>query len=106
MILRVTRNPNCIDLEPTELREVSSPVEVSRLRIRWKSMAEGSDSLTEEYIWADIWGWSSAGGGSATLAYAQRVIDPDGNASTAGGRHQISGLLDRLPSSSGGHVLA
>jgi hypothetical protein len=79
MILRVARNPNCIELEPTELREVSSPVEVPRLRIRWKSMAEGSDSLTEEYIWADIWGWSSAGGGSATLAYAQRVIDPDGD---------------------------
>jgi hypothetical protein len=79
MILRVARNPNCIDLEPTELREVSSPVEISRLRIRWKSMAEGSDSLTEEYIWADIWGWTSAGGGSATLAYAQRVIDPDGD---------------------------
>jgi hypothetical protein len=79
MILRVERNPNCIDLEPTELQEVSSPVEISRLRIRWKSIPEGSERLTEEFVWADIWGWSSAGRGSVTLAYAQRVIDPDGD---------------------------
>jgi hypothetical protein len=79
MILRVERNPNCIDLEPTELREVSPPAEVSRIRVRWKSMPEGSDQLTEEFIWADIWGWSSREEGSASPAYAQRVIDPEGD---------------------------
>ncbi len=78
MILRVERNPNCIDLEPTELREVSSAVEISRLRVRWKTMPEGSDRLTEEFIWADIWGWSSREGGSSAAAYAQRVIDSEG----------------------------
>jgi hypothetical protein len=79
MILRVERNPNCIDLEPTELREVSPPVEVSRVRVRRKSMAEGSDQLAEEFVWADIWGWSSREGGSMAPAYAQRVIDPEGD---------------------------
>lgn len=79
MIFRVERNANCIDLEPTELREVSPPVESSRLRIRWKTMAEGSDNLAEEYLWVDIWGWSSAEGGTRSAAYAQRVIDPDGD---------------------------
>jgi hypothetical protein len=79
MILRVERNPNCINLEPTELREVSPPVEISRVRVRWKSMPEGSDLLAEEYIWADIWGWSSREGGRSSPAYAQRVIDPEGD---------------------------
>ena len=79
MILRVERNPNCINLEPTELREVSPPVTISRIRVRWKSMAEGSDHLTEEFVWADIWGWSSSEGGSPCSAYAQRVIDPEGD---------------------------
>jgi hypothetical protein len=79
MILRVERNPNCIDLEPTELREVSPPAEISRVRVRWKSMPEGSDQLTEEFVWADVWGWSSREGGSASPAYAQRVIDPEGD---------------------------
>jgi hypothetical protein len=79
MILRVERNPNCIDLEPTELREVSPPVELSRVRVRWKSMPEGTEHLTEEFIWADIWGWSSCDRGSASPAYAQRVIDPEGD---------------------------
>jgi hypothetical protein len=79
MILRVERNPNCIDLEPTELREVSPPVELSRIRVRWKSMSEGTDSLTEEFIWADVWGWSSQKGGSSCSACAQRVIDPEGD---------------------------
>jgi hypothetical protein len=79
MILRVERNPNCIDLEPTELLEVSPPVEISRLRVRWKSMPDGTESLTEEFIWADIWGWSSHTSGSVSAAYAQRVIDPEGD---------------------------
>jgi hypothetical protein len=79
MILSVDKNPNCINLEPTELREVSPPVEVSRIRVRWKTMPTGSEELTEEFIWADIWGWSSRDGGSVTLAYAQRVIDPEGD---------------------------
>ena len=79
MILRVERNANCIDLEPTELREVSPAVEISRVRIRWKSMPSGSDRLEEEFVWADIWGWSSDQGGSSSAAYAQRVIDPDGD---------------------------
>jgi hypothetical protein len=79
MILRVERNPNCIDLEPTELQEVSPPVEISRIRVRWKSMPEGAEHLTEEFIWADIWGWSSGQGGSSSAAYAQRVIDPEGD---------------------------
>lgn len=77
MILRVYKNPNCVDLEPTELREVSSPVEVHRIRIRWKDMPPGSEDLTEEFIWVDIWGWSSREGGSVTPTYAQRVIDPE-----------------------------
>jgi hypothetical protein len=79
MILRVERNPNCINLEPTELREVSPAVEISRIRVRWKSMPEGAERLTEEFVWADIWGWSSREGGSSSAAYAQRVLDPDGD---------------------------
>jgi hypothetical protein len=79
MILRVERNPNCINLEPTELREVSPAVEISRVRVRWKSMPEGAEHLTEEFVWADIWGWSSREGGSSSAAYAQRVLDPDGD---------------------------
>ena len=76
MILRVDRNANCINLEPTELQEVSPPVELSRIRVRWKSMPDGTDTLTEEFVWADIWGWSSQAGGSPSSSYAQRVIDP------------------------------
>src|SRR5262245_61325799 len=79
MILRVEGNPNCIDLEPTELREVSPAVEISRVRVRWKTMHDGTDRLTEEFIWADIWGWSSQNGGSAASAYAQRVVDAEGD---------------------------
>ena len=79
MILRVEGNPNCVDLEPTELREVSPPVDISRVRVRWKTMPDGTDSFTEEYIWADIRGWSSQNGGSSAAAYAQRVIDPEGD---------------------------
>ena len=79
MILRVDRNANCINLEPTELQEVSPSVELSRIRVRWKSMPDGTDSLTEEFVWADIWGWSSQEGGSPSSAYAQRVIDPEGD---------------------------
>ena len=79
MILRVERNPNCINLEPTELREVSPATEISRIRVRWKSMPEGAERLTEEFVWADIWGWSSREGGSSSAAYAQRVLDPDGD---------------------------
>ncbi|HXH08277.1 MAG TPA: hypothetical protein VNP04_00675 [Alphaproteobacteria bacterium] len=79
MILRVERNPNCIDLEPTELHEVSPAVEVSRVRVRWKYMPCDSDRLEEELVWADVWGWSSRRGGSRTPAYAQWVIDPDGD---------------------------
>ena len=79
MILRVDRNANCINLEPTELQEVSPPVELSHIRVRWKSMPDGTDTLTEEFVWADIWGWSSQDGGSPSAAYAQRVIDPEGD---------------------------
>jgi len=79
MILRVEGNPNCIDLEPTELREVSPAVEISRVRVRWKTMPDGTDRFTEEFIWADIWGWSSQNGGSAASAYAQRVVDAEGD---------------------------
>jgi hypothetical protein len=79
MILRVERNRNCIDLEPTELQEISPAVEISRIRIRWKSMEEGTERLLEEFVWADIWGWSSCEGGSAAAAYAQRVIDAEGD---------------------------
>jgi hypothetical protein len=79
MLLRVYSNPNCVDLEPTELREVSPPVELGRIRVRWKDMPPGSEVLTEELIWADIWGWSSRDDGSVTPAYAQRVIDPEGD---------------------------
>jgi hypothetical protein len=79
MIFRVENNPNCIELEPTELREVSLPVEISRVRVRWKTMPTGTDRLTEEFVWADIWGWSSQNGGSPCSAYAQRVIDPEGD---------------------------
>jgi hypothetical protein len=79
MILRVERNPNCIELEPTDLREVSPPVKIARIRVRWKSMPEGSDRLVEEFVWADIWGWSSREGGSPAAAYAQRVIDAEGD---------------------------
>jgi hypothetical protein len=75
MILRVAGNPNCVDLEPTELREVSPAVEISRVRVRWKTMPEGTDRLIEEFIWAAIQGWSSHNGGSFCPAYAQRVID-------------------------------
>jgi hypothetical protein len=79
MILRIERNPNCIELEPTELREMSPPVELSRLRVRWKSMPDGTERLAEEFVWADIWGWSSQEGGSRACAFAQRVIDPEGD---------------------------
>jgi hypothetical protein len=79
MILRIERNPNCIELEPTELQEMSPPVELSRLRVRWKSMPDGTEDLTEEFVWADIWGWSSREGGSRAGAFAQRVIDPEGD---------------------------
>jgi hypothetical protein len=79
MILRVERNPNCIELEPTELREMSPPVEISRVRVRWKTMPDGTDALTDEFIWADIWGWSSRDRGSACAAFAQRVTDPEGD---------------------------
>jgi hypothetical protein len=79
MILRVERNPNCIDLEPTELQEISPAVEISRLRVRWKTMDESSERLAEEFVWADIWGWSSHEGGSASPACAQRVIDAEGD---------------------------
>lgn len=79
MILRVEKNANCINLEPTELREVSPPVEISRLRVRWKDMPAGSETLSEEFVWVDIWGWSSKENGSPCPAYAQRVIDPEGD---------------------------
>ena len=79
MILRIERNPNCIELEPTELREMSPPVALSRLRVRWKSMPDGTEHLTEEFVWADIWGWSSQEGGSRAGAFAQRVIDAEGD---------------------------
>lgn len=79
MILRIEPNPNCIELEPTALREVSPPVQLSRIRVRWKSMPDGTEDLAEEFVWADIWGWSSQEGGSRSSAYAQRVIDPEGD---------------------------
>jgi hypothetical protein len=79
MILCVEGNPNCVDLEPTELQEISPPVEISRVRVRWKTMPDGAEILTEEFVWADIRGWSSQQGGSSTSAYAQRVIDPEGD---------------------------
>jgi hypothetical protein len=79
MILHVERNANCINLEPTELQEVSPPVQLARLRVRWKSMPDGTENLSEEFVWAEIWGWSSQDGGSRSAAYAQRVIDPDGD---------------------------
>jgi len=79
MILRIEPNPNCIELEPTELREVSPPVQLSRIRVRWKSMPDGTEDLSEEFVWADIWGWSSQEGGSRSSAFAQRVIDPEGD---------------------------
>jgi hypothetical protein len=77
MILRVEGNPNCVDLEPTELREVSPPVEISHVRVRWKTMPDGADILMEEFVWADIRGWSSQNGGSSCCAYAQQVIDSE-----------------------------
>jgi hypothetical protein len=79
VILRVEGNPNCVDLEPTDLREVSPPVEISRVRVRWKTMPDGAEILMEEFVWADIRGWSSRQGGSSVAAYAQRVIDPEGD---------------------------
>jgi hypothetical protein len=79
MILRVESNPNCVDLEPTELQEVSPAVEISHVRVRWNTMPDGAEMLTEEFVWADIWGWSSQQGGSSASAYAQRVIDPEGD---------------------------
>jgi hypothetical protein len=79
MILRVEGNPNCIDLEPTELREVSPPVPLSRVRVRWKTMPDGTDILSEEFVWADIGGWSSQNGGTSCGAFAQRVIDAEGD---------------------------
>jgi hypothetical protein len=79
VILRVEGNPNCVDLEPTDLREVSPPVEISRVRVRWKTMPDGAEILMEEFVWADIRGWSSHQGGSSVAAYAQRVIDPEGD---------------------------
>lgn len=74
MILRVERNANCINLEPAELQEVSAPVQITRLRVRWKDLPQGSETLTEEYVWADIVGWCSQEHGSRCPAYAQRVI--------------------------------
>jgi hypothetical protein len=77
MILRIEGNPNCVDLEPTELREVSPPVQISRVRVRWKTMPDETDILSEEFVWADIWGWMSQNGGTPCGAFAQRVIDPE-----------------------------
>jgi hypothetical protein len=79
MILRVEGNPNCVDLEPTQLQEISPPVEISRVRVRWNTMPDGAERLTEEFVWADIRGWSSQQGGSSVSALAQRVIDPEGD---------------------------
>ena len=79
MLLHVVGNANCVDLEPTELQELSPPVAISRLRVRWKTMPDGAEILTEELVWADIRGWSSQDGGSPVSAYAQRVIDPEGD---------------------------
>lgn len=79
MLLRVEKNANCINLEPTELQELSSPIEISRIRVRWKDMPAASETLREEFIWADIWGWCSQGNGSPCPAHAQRVIDPEGD---------------------------
>lgn len=79
MILRVEGNPNCVDLEPTDLREVSPPVEIARVRVRWNTMPDGAEVLVEELVWADIRGWSSHQGGISVAAYAQRVIDPEGD---------------------------
>jgi hypothetical protein len=79
VILRVEGNPNCVDLEPTDLREVSPPAEISHVRVRWNTMPDGAEVLVEEFVWADIRGWSSRQGGSAVAAYAQRVIDPEGD---------------------------
>ena len=79
MILRVERNANCIELEPTELQEASPPVEISCIRVRWKDMPPGSEVLVEEFVWAEIWGWSSQNGGRPSPAYAQRVVDPEGD---------------------------
>jgi hypothetical protein len=58
---------------------VSPPIEITHLRVRWKDMPSGSEQLQDEFIWADIWGWSSRESGSAVPAYAQRVIDPEGD---------------------------
>jgi hypothetical protein len=77
MILRVEGNPNCVDLEPSELLEVSPPVQITRVRVRWKTMADGTDTLSEEFVWANIWGWSSQNGGTSCGAFAQRVIDAE-----------------------------
>jgi hypothetical protein len=79
MMLHVVGNANCVDLEPTELQELSPPVAVSRVRVRWKTLPDGAEMLTEELVWADIWGWSSQEGGSPVSACAQRVIDPEGD---------------------------
>ncbi len=79
MILHVEKNPNCVDLEPTELREVSPPVQIARIRVRWMDMAPGSEEMSEEFVWAEVWGWSSKEAGSDCPAYAQRVIDPEGD---------------------------
>jgi hypothetical protein len=74
MLLRVEGNPNCVDLEPTEIQELSPPVEISRVRVRWNTMPEGAEVLMEELVWASIRGWSSQQGGRSVSAYAQRVI--------------------------------
>lgn len=79
MLLRVEKNANCINLEPTELQELSPPIEISRIRVRWKDMPAASETLIEEFVWVDIWGWCSQGNGSPCPAYAQRVIDPEGD---------------------------
>jgi hypothetical protein len=79
MLLSVEKNPNCINLAPTELQEVSAPVQITRIRVRWKDTPPGSDTLTEELVWADIVGWCSQENGSRCPAFAQRVIDPEGD---------------------------
>jgi hypothetical protein len=79
MILHVEGNANCVDLEPTTLQELSPAVEIARVRVRWNTMPDGAEMLTEELVWADIRGWSSQQGGSFASAYAQRVIDPEGD---------------------------
>ncbi|RMF93600.1 MAG: hypothetical protein D6736_01445, partial [Nitrospinota bacterium] len=74
MEIAVERNPACKGFEPTSFVELSPPVLLKKIQVIWRDVRQG----TEEYVWAEIFGWNKTQGGSRCPAYAMRVRDPEG----------------------------